>query len=61
MTGMKRLLDTANAAAYLDMEQGTLENWRYRGQGPPWVHLGKLVRYDLKDLDKWIDDQKGAA
>lgn len=61
MAGVKRLLDTANAATYLDLEQGTLENWRYQRKGPPCVKFGRLVRYDLKDLDKWIDDQKGAA
>lgn len=59
--GMSRLLNTAKAAAYLDVEPGTLENWRYKGQGPPCLHLGKSVRYDLKDLDNWIDEKKGVA
>jgi len=56
-----RLLTTKKAAEYLGMEPGTLENWRYRSEGPPVVRLGKAVRYDLKDLDAWIEEQKGAA
>lgn len=55
---MIRLLDTAKAAAYLGMEPGTLENWRYKRMGPRCIHLGKSVRYDLRDLDLWIDAQK---
>lgn len=53
-----RLLDTAAAAAYLSMEPGTLENWRYLGKGPRWVKVGRTVRYDRPDLDAWIDAMK---
>ena len=56
---MIRLLDTVKAAAYLGMEPGTLENWRYKRMGPRCIRLGKSVRYDLRDLDRWIDEQKG--
>lgn len=56
---MIRLLDTVKAAVYLGMEPGTLENWRYQQKGPRWVNLGKSVRYDLRDLDLWIDEKKG--
>lgn len=55
---MIRLLDTTTAAAYLGFEPGTLENWRYKKKGPRCVRMGKSVRYDLRDLDQWIDDQK---
>lgn len=58
---MIRLLDTPAAAAYLGMEAGTLENWRYKGYGPKFVHLGRAVRYDIRDLDAWIEARKGAA
>jgi predicted DNA-binding transcriptional regulator AlpA len=56
-----RLFDTIAAAAYLGMEPGTLENWRYKGLGPRVIHLGRSVRYDRSDLDAWIEAQKGAA
>ena len=58
---MKRLLNTPEAAEYLGMEPGTLENWRYQHKGPPVTPLGRLVRYDIKDLDAWIEAQKPAA
>jgi predicted DNA-binding transcriptional regulator AlpA len=57
-----RLLTTEAAAEYLSLEPGTLENWRYKGTGPPVTRLGgRAVRYDIKDLDAWVDAQKGAA
>ncbi len=58
---MIRLLKTKDAAAYLGLEPGTLENWRYKSQGPPVIHLGKNVRYDIQDLDAWIEAQKKVA
>ena len=57
-----RLLTTEAAAAYLSLEAGTLENWRYEGKGPRVTRPGgHAVRYDIKDLDAWIESQKGAA
>lgn len=57
-----RLYDTKAAAEYLSLAAGTLENWRYKRQGPKWVRLpGGAIRYDKADLDAWIDAQKGAA
>lgn len=56
-----RLVDTKAAAAYLALEPGTLENWRYLQKGPRVTRPGgRAVRYDVRDLDAWIDSQKAA-
>ena len=44
------LLDEAQAARILRVSRRTLQNWRQRGGGPPYVKLGTVVRYRLADL-----------
>lgn len=58
-----RLLDTAAAAVYLGFEPKTLEDWRYHAdpEAPPVVRIGRSIRYDLRDLDAWIEARKTAA
>jgi predicted DNA-binding transcriptional regulator AlpA len=47
-----RLLDSAEAAAFLNISRVTLERWRRNGQGPPSIRLGttRLIRYDPEAL-----------
>ena len=35
----------------------TLANWRWRGTGPPYVLVGRRIRYRLTDLAEWLDAQ----
>ncbi len=54
----KQLLDTHNAAKYLgDLRPNTLEGWRVKGIGPRWMKIGKLVRYDIAELDAYLTAQ----
>lgn len=47
-------LDTAQAAAYLTMQPASLEVFRCTGRhGIPYLKLGRLVRYVLRDLRAW--------
>ena len=46
---------TKGAAIYLDLTKSTLEAWRCRGNGPPFLKLGKAVRYRKQDLDAFIE------
>ena len=36
-------LSTAQLAKLLGLSAGTLEGWRARGKGPPWVKIGTVV------------------
>lgn len=54
------LLDTQQAAIFLGVEAGTLQNWRNAGRGPKFVRYTKgngrsPVRYKVKDLVEWAD------
>lgn len=53
----KPLLTPAEAAQYLCLAVGTLANWRWRGDGPPYVRYGHRVRYRQSDLDVWMEGQ----
>jgi predicted DNA-binding transcriptional regulator AlpA len=52
------LLTELGAATYLSMAPGTLRQWRYLGQGPPFIKMGTgRIRYRASDLDAWLRDQ----
>jgi len=54
----KELVTTDDAAKYLgNLKTNTLEGWRIRGYGPRYIKVGRLVRYDLADLDAYIQAQ----
>ncbi len=46
------------AAEWLQIDVGTLANWRAQGKGPAFVKLGRGVRYRLDDLETWVSDQR---
>jgi excisionase family DNA binding protein len=51
----KRLLNTKEAAKFLNVGQSTLEQARLNGRlSIPFVKLGKLVRYKLEDLEAYV-------
>lgn len=51
-----RVVDTEGAAERLGITPETLRNWRWRGDGPPFLKLGRAVRYRLSELSDWLDD-----
>ena len=57
----RRLLTDPEAATYIGMSisflrQGRMEGRRAnRSPGPPFIKMGKAIRYDIQDLDAWLD------
>lgn len=47
-------LTTEQVAEILGVRPNTLEIWRSHGGGPPFVKIGRLVRYRSGDLEAWI-------
>ena len=50
-----RTTDTEGAAARVGVTAETLRNWRWRGDGPPYLKIGRRVRYRLVDLVEFLD------
>ena len=52
---MRELLTDQQTADALAVSTGTLANWRCsRLEGPPFIKLGRLVRYRKSDLEEWL-------
>jgi predicted DNA-binding transcriptional regulator AlpA len=51
------VLDTPGAAARVGLAAGTLEKMRVYGDGPPFIKLGRAVRYRVSDLDAWVGER----
>lgn len=53
-----KILTTAEAAVYLRVAPGTIESWRVRKVGPPYLRLnGRTVRYRQDELEEWVQQQ----
>lgn len=56
------LLAEEQAAAVLDLEPTTLNNWRCTGRySIPYKKIGRSVRYRLGDLRAWLESRTRAA
>ena len=53
----KRLINVKEAAEYMATTPGSLYQKVHNGT-IPYVKIGRSVRFDVKDLDKLIDDNK---
>jgi|SRR6266478_7238788 len=58
---MNELLDPKQAAKLVNVQPRTLEGWRRRGCGPPFLRLSvRSVRYRLEDIERWLDQRRVA-
>jgi hypothetical protein len=48
--------DERGAAERLMLAPATLRNMRWRGDGPPFIRIGRTIRYRLTDLAVWLDE-----
>jgi hypothetical protein len=57
-----RRLRVPFAAEYLGIGVGTLNQMRVNGTGPKFIKIGgrdgKIVLYDTRDLDRWLELNK---
>lgn len=63
-TAMQELIDTKAAAPLIGVTPATLENWRVRGEGPPFHktpgRTGKVL-YDPADIAIWREQRRFAS
>lgn len=51
------LLDERETAAFLKISVRTLQDWRLSQAGPPFIRVGRNVRYRRSDIMGWIEDR----
>jgi hypothetical protein len=52
------LLTSTEAAKFLNLGNSrTLDAWRLRRQGPPYILVGRLARYRPADLAAWLESR----
>ena len=56
----KSLLTERDAANYLNVSRVTLRRSRCYGkpEGPPFIRMGRTIRYAVNDLQKFVEDRK---
>jgi predicted DNA-binding transcriptional regulator AlpA len=52
---MNRLLDTEEASAMLGVKKSWIEQRRMRNEGPPFVRIGRLIKYRECDLEAYVE------
>lgn len=53
-----QLLTEKETASLICYTQRALQNWRLRGGGPEYVKIGRSVRYQRRDVMKFIEERK---
>lgn len=55
------LLSQRQVAMLLGVSGRTIEGWRARGTGPPFLRLSaRAVRYRSSDIEQWLDQRRVA-
>jgi predicted DNA-binding transcriptional regulator AlpA len=52
---MESLLNETQVSEKIQVSLACLRRWRVRGEGPPYVKVGPLVRYRPEAITEWIE------
>ena len=55
VTPIKVLHDEKREADRLGFSVRTLQQWRVKGEGPPYLKIGPSVRYNPEAVDAWLN------
>ncbi|MGC5617708.1 helix-turn-helix domain-containing protein [Georgenia sp. Z1491] len=55
------VLSAKEAAGFLATTEGTLSQWRHRGEGPPFARMGRKIVYRVESLDAWLRELETAT
>jgi predicted DNA-binding transcriptional regulator AlpA len=56
-TVLENLLSENEISQIFGRSIPTLQKDRLRGNGPPFIKIGRLVRYSPSAVQAWLDDQ----
>ena len=48
-------------APHLDVSTATLRRWRSRDQGPPYVRVGRAIKYAPEAVAQWLASRPGGG
>ena len=57
----KRFISTEELSELLDIPAPSIATWRFRGEGPKYLKLGRHVRYDVSDVEQWLRERTREA
>lgn len=57
----EQLIDDHQAADLLAIKPQTLRKWRMLGTGPDFVKIGRITRYQVSALNRWIEQHAREA
>jgi hypothetical protein len=54
-----RLVTDSQLSGLLNIPRRTIQGWRRRGGGPPWVRVGRrAIRYDVVNVHAWLQSSR---
>ena len=53
----KRFLDIPGLCTYLEIKKQTAYSWVYQKK-IPYLKIGRLVKFDKQEIDRWIDSKR---
>ena len=51
------IIEPPTLSSELHIPLATLAQWRYRKVGPPWIRVGRHIRYRRSDVEAWLTAQ----
>jgi predicted DNA-binding transcriptional regulator AlpA len=53
-TAIALYLSEKTTSRRIDVSRAALRKWRREGRGPPYIKVGRLVRYPAAELHAWL-------
>lgn len=50
----EKYLNPEKTSRYIGAAVQTLARWRFEGEGPPFIRVGRKIMYAADDLDEWM-------
>ncbi|MBA3737333.1 MAG: helix-turn-helix domain-containing protein [Actinobacteria bacterium] len=55
-----RFISTEDLAEEFGVPVATVRRWRYMGDGPSGIKLGRHVRYERSEVERWLAERHAA-
>lgn len=52
----EQLFGIEELSEYLGIPVATLYKWNHTGDGPPYLKIGRRVKYKLTDVTEWVNN-----